>query len=370
MPPETPSVFIIDLAKYYGGADVRVVELARALHPQHRVTVATLSGSPVQQRLESAGVTVLPVTTGRSNPRTAWTLARAIRQGGFDVIDAHNPQSQFWGHWGGLFGRRVRRVSTIHSAYRLEHGGNLKGRLYEQVLHLNRWQGCHFIAVTEAVEQYLHSVGLPPDRVSLIHNSIAQPPPPDTAPVRALFDRLGWDEDAFILIIVARLEPVKEHATLINAVRQVAPDHPRLRCLIVGDGRLREPLEAQTSAAGLDGRVHFAGFRDDIPALLASSDAFCLPSQSEGLPYALLEAALYRLPLLVSEVGGMAELLTHQETGYFVPPGDADALAGGLRWLLAHPDAARAMGQAAFELVHHKFDPAVTLRETLAVYRG
>lgn len=365
-PPQ--SILILDLAKYYGGADVRVVELARALHPQHRVVVATLKNSPVQQRLETEGLPVLPIPYRRSDPRVAWMLARTIHTQGITVVDAHNPQSQFWGHVGSLLARGVRRVSTVHSAYRLEHGGHLKGRLYEQVLHLNRWMGCHFIAVTEAVEGYLRSLGIPPERISLIYNSLALPPDPDTTAARALFAELGWGEDTYVVSIVARLEPVKEHATLIEALRQVVPQHPNLRCLIIGEGRMRAALEEQVRAAKLENSVHFAGFRNDIPALLTLSRAFCLPSSSEALPYALLEAALCRLPLLVSEVGGMAELLRHQETGYFVPPTDASALAEGLRWLVTHPDEASAMGQAVFALVQRKFDPAITLQQTLDVY--
>lgn len=368
MTAQPQTILILDLAKYFGGTDVRVIELARALHPQHRVLVATLQDSPVQQRLKAEGLPVLPIPYRRSDPRLALSIARIIREHRCTVVDAHNPQAQFWGHLGSVLVRGVRRVSTVHSAYRLEHGGRLKGRLYEQVLQFNRLLGCQFVAVTEAVEAYLRGIGIPPERIRLIHNSLALPAEPDTTAARALFEGLGWDRETYVVSIVARLEPVKEHATLIEAMRQVVPQFPQLRCLIIGDGRRREALEAQVRAAGLEQHVHFAGFREDIPALLMLSSAFCLPSSSEALPYALLEAALCRLPLLVSEVGGMAGLLRHQETGYFVPPADAGALAEGLRWLLTHPEQAAAMGQAAHDLVRHQFDPAVTLQQTLDVY--
>jgi glycosyltransferase involved in cell wall biosynthesis len=94
-----------------------------------------------------------------------------------------------------------------------------------------------------------------------------------------------------------------------------------------------------------------------------------LPSLSEGLPYALLEACAYRRPLLVTEVGGMAEFLQHQQTGFLVPPGDAAALAEGLRWLMAHPQAVTEMSQRAFSELERHFSPAEMLAKTLAVYR-
>jgi glycosyltransferase involved in cell wall biosynthesis len=118
----------------------------------------------------------------------------------------------------------------------------------------------------------------------------------------------------------------------------------------------------------LQDRIHFAGFRDDIPALLQASDAFCLPSLSEGLPYALLEAGSYRLPLLVTRVGGMAELLTHKQTAFLAPPADPLALAEGLRWLIDHPQETSVLGQAAFDLIRQRFNPEKMIAQTLAVY--
>ena len=104
--------------------------------------------------------------------------------------------------------------------------------------------------------------------------------------------------------VVARLEPVKGVADLIEALALAAPDVPRLRLLVVGDGRSREALEQQTAELGLGDRVRFTGFRDDVGTLLSGLDVFCLPSHSEGLPFALLEACAHRLPLLVTGVGG------------------------------------------------------------------
>jgi glycosyltransferase involved in cell wall biosynthesis len=138
----------------------------------------------------------------------------------------------------------------------------------------------------------------------------------------------------------------------------------------VGEGRSRAALEAQVRLAGLEERVHFAGFRDDIPALLGASDAFCLPSLSEGLPYALLEACAQRLPLLVTQVGGMAELLTHKRTAYLAPPAKPEALADGLAWLVEHPQAAASMGQAAFDHVRQCFSPEDMVARTLKVYQA
>lgn len=153
-------VLLIDLAKHYGGAEVRVFDLAASLHGRRPYAVAALAGGPLHRRLEAAGLVSLPVPYARSDPRLVLFMLRAIRQGGVRVVDAHNPQSQFWGHLAALLAGAPVRISTVHSAYRFEHNGSLKGRAYEQVLRLNGWWGNHFITVSEVVSTYLRSIGI------------------------------------------------------------------------------------------------------------------------------------------------------------------------------------------------------------------
>ncbi len=366
--PQLPPVLIIDLAKRYGGSEVRVLALAEGLHGRYPYAVAALAGSPLHRRLEAAKLIALPVPFSRGDPRLIFFLARSMRRAGYEILDAHNVQSQFWGHLAAMLNRATKRVSTVHSAYRLEHNGSAKGWLYEQVLRLNSWWGVQFVVVSEAVYAYLQGIGIPPDRISLIHNSIQLPVQPPLGRDLSFRKSLGWAEDTFVVVVVARLEPVKGHQFLIEAMSQLAIERPQLRCLIVGDGRTRASLETLVEQFQLRDRIHFTGFRDDIPALLDASDAFCLPSLSEGLPYSLLEACGRRLPLLVTQVGGMATLLTHRQTAYLVPPSNPAALAEGLDWLMDHPKEAGALGQAGYDLVCQKFNLDEMIAKTLAVY--
>ncbi len=366
--PQLHPVLIVDLAKRYGGTEVRVLAIAKALHGQFPYAVATLADSPLHQRLEAARLVALPVPFSRSDPRLLFFLARSIRRAGYGVLDAHNVQSQFWGHLAAMLIRTTKRVSTVHSAYKLEHHGSAKGWLYEQVLRLNAWWGVQFIAVSEAVYAYLQNLGIPSYRIALIHNSIQLPAQSVSERDPSVRKSLGWTEDTYVVVVVARLEPVKGHSVLIEAFSRLATERPQLRCLIVGDGRTRAALEAQVEQSGLQNRVHFMGFCDDIPALLRASDAFCLPSLSEALPYAVLEACACRLPLLVTKVGGMAAALTHHQTAYLVPPSDPNALIEGLGWLMDHPQEAAALGQAGYNLVREKYSLDLMIAKTLALY--
>ena len=206
-------------------------------------------------------------------------------------------------------------------------------------------------------------------KIGLIHNSTRMPETVDRGHRAELLAALGWEAASFVVIVVARLEPVKGHETLLNAFKTAASRHPQLRCLIVGEGRMRESLTARMKQLQLEDKVHFTGFRDDVSSLLAMSDAFCLPSLSEGLPYALLEAVAYRLPLLVSDVGGMAALLTNRENAILVPPANSNELAAGLTWIIQHSEEGRTLGNNAFDLIQKRFNCDQMIAETVDMYR-
>ena len=366
--PKSRSVLIVDLARYFGGADVRVLDMARALHGQRSYQVAALADGALAQRLLAEGLNLLPIPYKRQDLRIATDLRRAIRESGFDIVDAHNPQSQFWGQLAAASVRGTRLISTVHSAYRLEHNGSLKGRAYEQILKLNQMQGAHFIAVSEAVQAYLADIRIPAGRIHMIHNGIQVPPVKGQGRQHPLFQSLGWSADCIVVSSVGRLEEVKGHAMLIEAMGTLAGDYPQLRCVIVGDGRLREDLQNQISRLGLHERVHLAGFRDDILDLHEGSDIFCMPSYSEGLPYALLEASGRGLALILSEVGGMARLTKHEHNALLVPAGNSDGLGQAIRRLLDDPELRTRLKGAAQAWQRASFSIDTMLEQTLRIY--
>lgn len=361
-------VLLVALARRYGGAEGRVLDLATAFEGQVDYTVATLQGSPLQRRLQEAGLAVRPLDYSRGDPRLLWRLGQLIRAGGYQVVDGHNPQSQWWGLLAGrLVGVPV-LVSTVHLAYGRVQTDSGRGRLYEQVLQLNRRWGCRFITVSQSIRDYLYSLGV--QKVSLIHNAIDLDKIGSGPAESGWRKQLGWDERCFVVTMVGRLESQKGYPFMLAAMAEAVQRCPLLRCLIVGEGRLRAELEQQVADLGLGNYVHLAGFRDDVPAVLRASDGFCLSSLAEGLPYALLEAAAQRLPLLVTRVDGMAELLTHGQDSFLVPAGNPQALADGLCWLVQNPAGAKQLGQNGYQLVRARFNPAKMVAETLAIYNN
>jgi glycosyltransferase involved in cell wall biosynthesis len=360
-------VLLVDLAKGYGGPESRVLSLASALQDSvERCAVAVTSGSPLHQRLLSDGIPCEPVSAGRSNPRLVLELSRTVRRGGYQVVDAHNIQSIFWGHLAALLGGARGRVTTVHSDYGQEYSG-VRRALYPAVFQLLRPITRHFVQVTEPLQEIAELKG-DGSRSTLIHNSVAVAEHPTSAKDLALIAEWGWAPSDFLVAVVGRLFEVKGQAYLVDAIAELR-DLPHIKLVVVGDGPQLGELRGRVASLGVDERVRFLGFRSDVPRLLATVDCVCLPSLWELLPYAALEAAAQALPIVATAVGGVPHLLKDQETALLVPPANAAALAAGIRTLAEDPEGARRLGQAAYEMVRASFGIEKMLAETLRVYR-
>jgi colanic acid/amylovoran biosynthesis glycosyltransferase len=155
---------------------------------------------------------------------------------------------------------------------------------------------------------------------------------------QAFLEAAADPPDNVTLCCVARLGPQKGLHILIEAVAKVAPQRPDLRVVIVGDGPLREQLEAQAARLGVSNQIRFAGVMDGdaVRQHLLDARAFVLPSFAEGLPVVLMEALALRRPVITTWVAGIPELVDG-EVGWLCPPGDADALANAIRAALDMP---------------------------------
>jgi glycosyltransferase involved in cell wall biosynthesis len=154
---------------------------------------------------------------------------------------------------------------------------------------------------------------------------------------------LAAGSDDLLFLTTARLDLQKGLDVLLHAAGSVGG----ARFLVAGTGDEHARLEREAAALGLGERLLFLGHRDDIPALLAATDAFVLPSLFEGTPLALLEAMAAGKPVVTSAIPGTDELVADGETGLLVPAGDADALAAALRRIVADPELRARLGAAA-----------------------
>ena len=335
------------------GAEKQMVLLAKGLpRDRFRVEVAALTRlGPLAAELAAAGIPVTPIGKRfKVDPLALGRLTRFLKAKRFDVV-------QTWIYAADTYGRVAAHRAGVPVVVTAEMAVDLwKGRSERTVdRFLARWTD-RVVGNSRAVADFYAGVGIPQAKLAVIPSGIAddEPPAVDRAAVRA---ELGLPVACPLAIFVGRLADQKGVADLVAALDVLQHVRPDLRTLIVGDGPLRERLEARAHAFQLvaPGRTRFLGHREDVPRLLAASDLLVLPSLYEGMPNVVLEAMRFRKPVVATAAPGTTELVIPDETGLLVPTRNPPALAQAIRRVVADPDLARRLGEAGRARVEAEF---------------
>jgi glycosyltransferase involved in cell wall biosynthesis len=249
--------------------------------------------------------------------------------------------------WGRLAARRV-GVPVVLSALHSTGWPDSVGRMNRLLTPFTD----AFIAVAESHGRFLAgSLRVPTDRVAVIPNGVDTDRFAPIHDINAVRRQLGISPADPIVGIVAALRPEKNHALFLEMAQRVVQRQPAARLLIVGDGPCRALLEQRAGELKLTENVRFLGSRNDVPALLAAMDIFVLTSHIEANPVSILEAMSVGRPVVATNVGSIHEAVRDGETGFLVPPGDADQLAARVLNLLNDSSIRRSMGEAARQAV-------------------
>jgi glycosyltransferase involved in cell wall biosynthesis len=179
--------------------------------------------------------------------------------------------------------------------------------------------------------------------------------------------RLGLDPDAFIVVGLGRLVPIKGFDLLARALPALVAQIPSARVLLVGDGAERAHLGAIAASMGVAERLRMTGETTDVASYLAAADVVAVPSRNEGMGRVIVEAMALGLPVVATTVGGIPDVVTDGECGRLVEPEDTDALAAALIELGRDPALRRKLGEAAVRRAE-AFSTAVASEKLLAVY--
>ncbi len=202
------------------------------------------------------------------------------------------------------------------------------------VLVNSRLTSCLVTNSAHVCQQALEIEGVRTEKIVIIPNGVEIASPSQDSRVRIRHE-LGIAQDANLILSIGRLTDQKGHITLIRAIPHVLEKFPAAITVLVGDGEVRPVLEETVQQLGIAPSVRFTGTRTDVSDLLAATDIFVLPSISEGMPNALLEAMGLGVPSIASDLGAMEGIVTQGETGLLVPPADAPALAESIIQLLS-----------------------------------
>ncbi|MCB2189062.1 MAG: glycosyltransferase [Deltaproteobacteria bacterium] len=290
-------------------------------------------------------------------------LARLARGQAVDLIHAHNWFAGAYAAGSRAFSR-LPVVTTLHG---LAHEIPFRRRLLRGI-------GARFsnqtVSVGETIrEQAIARHGLNPARVTTICNGV------DCAALAPVAGRreaarqcLGLAPEEWVFLFVGRLSPIKDLPSLLAAAAELAREGRAHRLVVAGGGEELPRLREQARQQGLEASTLFLGERNDIPALLAAADALVLPSLSEGISMAILEAMAAGLPVIACQVGGNPELVQPGRTGYLVPPRRPPELARAMARLMADPAAARALGEHARQICQARFSLEKMAQGYAAVY--
>ena len=352
-----------------GGAEEHILTLLRGLdrsifrlHLVCTPEVADAVGVDLPSDVE-----LLPLRFGRpSDAASALKLGAWIRERRIQVLHSHLSH----GSW---FASPVGWSCGVPFIVETPHIREMWRKGWKANTTFDRLQGRfvdRFIAVSHANAKYLiEHKGLPAHKVRVIQNGsdLSRFNPSHVAP-EGMREELGFAPDDPVMLVAARLEPQKGHAVLLDAMPVVLREFPRAKLVCLGEGVLREQLEAQSQRIGLQASVRFIGFRRNVQDWLALCDFTVLPSFFEGLPLVAIESLAAARTMVASAVDGTPEVIVNGQTGLAVPPGDSAALSEAICSLLRSRDYRERLAQQGRAWVLDHFTQERQVRETGELY--
>lgn len=349
----------VDTATEWRGGQNQIVLTA---HGQvglgHDVRVFANEQGELAARSEKAALAVHRAAPGRGDLslRTIGVLRDAVRDFNPDVIHVHESHGLLAALLAAPFAiTRPRLVASRRVDFPLRFMSLLKYERMDRVL-----------AVSTAVRDVLLRGGLKPDRVRLVHEGVPDRPPAAGGADALL--ALGVPREALLVGNVAQLVDHKDHETLIRAAAIVCQTLPQCHFLICGDGPLKSSLVSLANSLGVGSRVLFAGFRDDLDALIPRFDVFCLSSHLEGLGTSIIDAMCFSRPVVATRAGGIPDAVVDHETGRLVAPRDHHALARALVETLSSRATLEGYGAAGRARFLKRLTSAAMVEATLAAY--
>jgi glycosyltransferase involved in cell wall biosynthesis len=329
----------------------------------------------------------------KSDLATVFHLYRAMRRYRPAIVHTHLAKA-------GAVGRLAARLARVPAVLHTYHGhvfhGYFSKRKSQLFIRIERWLASRtdrIVVLGSAQEKEILGFGVGcRAQMRRIPLGLELEPFLTAEQYRGqLKAELGIPQTVPLVGIVARLVPIKAHRLFLDAAQRVAQQRPDTHFAIIGDGDLRDELEARARELGFRvvghdrprnppqpdgalerdrvGVMHFLGFRSDLPCIYADLDVVVLCSLNEGLPVTIIEALAACRPVVATSVGGVGDLVIPEETGTIVPSGDAETLADGIEKLLADPAEAARLARQGRSHVYPRLSVSRLEKDIRALYR-
>ncbi len=368
------TVVLLTDSDVFAGTERHMLDLAEGLTGAGvDVAIGCPADTPLARQAIDHGVRHREVKRGRAvDISVVRMLARWLRSGQVKLIHAHNGRTA-------LLASLARHMAGRGSIVLTQHfiqPGRLARRGVKHVISggMHHWMNRridHTIAISNAVrDAAIDRADAPADRITVVHNGMADPASESRRPASAVREELGVPLDAPLVVCAARLQPEKDVGTLIDALALVAEQRPRCHGVIAGRGSEHEALQQRIDQQGLGERVKLLGFRDDVRSIIAAGDVFALPAKAEPFGLVLLEAMALSQPVVATRAGGPLDIVVPGVTGDLVEPEDASAMARAIVDLLDDAARRRACGAAGRGRFESMFTVARMAEAVAAVYRN
>lgn len=346
---------------------------------------AACSPDPRVEKLRARGYTVHEIQIDRHispapNSKSVLDLVKLMREEKYDLVHTHAPVASVLGRVAAKLAGVPRIVYTAHGFYFHENMPRQKYALYHGVEKAVAQITDRILVQSQEDFDTAVTTGLgSAEKVRYLGNGIDlsrfDPGAVTEATRRRLRAELGVPNEHGPLIgITGRITEEKGFGELVDALSTMRKEFPKAHLIVIG-GQLsterdtfQDRLVDFIEDGGLDAQVTFAGFRDDVPDLLALLDLFVLPSYREGLPRSVLEAMAMELPVVATQIRGCREAVADGVTGLLVPPRDSVALARAMARVLRDSELARRFGKAGRERVKTTFDERFVFARLEKIY--
>lgn len=301
-----------------------MIEIANRAAEKYRIAVCCIDDKGGwADELERRGIPVIALHRNPGfHPGIGWRIAQLARQLRVSVLHCHHYSPFVYGAIARACSPRLHLVFTEHGRLS-DDAPSPKRRAVSRIL---QYSTDAVFAVSDALKRHMTAEGFAASRVGVVHNGIDVRAQPDAAERRDARAALGVHDDAVTVMTVARLDPVKNLTSLIEAFAAALAAGLRARLTIVGDGPELPRLRTAVAERNLAARVAFLGQRGDARRLMAGADLYVNCSIMEGISLSLLEAMAAAVPPVATAVGGTPEIIQDGVSGRLVPPRDSESL--------------------------------------------
>ncbi len=346
-----------------GGAEQQLIYLATELQQMNwsQAVVTFDPGQSWDYRVRNLGLPLLELPRGSSVPWRLWKFSQLVAQAKPRLIHSWSLFTNVYTRWVPVF-RPVRRIGSFRQDPARElHDGEKRQAIPGAGVY--RVLDCTISNTRMAFEQ-IATLNIHVRRAEVVRNIVHLGPGPDARDFPPGFGA----EQAWRLLAVGHLIPLKAYDVLLQALAILAGRGYAFRLSLAGDGPEREPLTKLAAGLGIGDRVQLLGEVDNVPQILENTHIMVHPSRSEGMSNTILEGMAAGLPVVAAHTGGTPEIVQDQQTGLLVPSDDPVALAGALARLLDTPGLPERLGRTARQWVATHCAPAVIAGQYADIY--